>query len=144
VDRALGKVTVEQYICVTDCGRLINPGIVHGQMVGAVAQGIGGALSEEVRYAADGGLASATLNEYLLPTSADLPSIQAVFIETPSPLAPTGARGAGEIGITGPAAAIANAVADALGPGAAFPRQIPLTPERVWALANQRAATPSG
>jgi carbon-monoxide dehydrogenase large subunit len=134
VDRETGRVAVERYACVTDCGLMINPGVVEGQIVGAIVQGIGGALFEEVRYDASGSPLFAPSLDYRLPTAADVPGIRAGFIETATPLTLTGARGVGEIGINGPAAAIANAVADALGPGADFPAQIPMTPERIWAL----------
>ncbi len=130
-----GRVRVVRYVAVTDCGVLINPAIVAGQIAGGAVQGIGGALYEELAYGADGQLLTPTLGEYRLPTSADVPAIELEFIETPTPLTPTGARGAGEIGITGPGAAIAGAVADALGPSHPAPRRIPLTPERVWELA---------
>jgi carbon-monoxide dehydrogenase large subunit len=134
VDQGTGVVEVERYVCVTDCGTLINPAIVEGQIVGAVAQGIGGALYEEFRYADDGSALGRTLNDYRLPAAADVPRIDVRFVETPTPVTPTGARGAGEIGINGPAAAIANAIADALGPGGGHPNRTPFTPERVWQL----------
>jgi aerobic carbon-monoxide dehydrogenase large subunit len=134
VDRETGRVAVERYACVTDCGVMINPGVVEGQIVGAIVQGIGGALYEQVDYDASGAPLFATSLDYRMPTAADVPSIRAGFIETATPLTLTGARGAGEIAINGPAAAIANAVADALGPDAEFPSQIPMIPERIWAL----------
>jgi carbon-monoxide dehydrogenase large subunit len=130
-----GAVRVVHYVTVTDCGVLINPRTVTGQIAGAVVQGIGGALYEELAYDEDGQFLSPTLGEYHLPTSADVPPIAVELIETPTPLTPTGARGAGEIGITGPGAAIAGAIADALGPGCPPPRRLPLTPPRVWELA---------
>jgi carbon-monoxide dehydrogenase large subunit len=134
VDSGTGDVVVERYVCVTDCGTLINPAIVEGQIAGAVAQGIGGALYEEFRYADDGSALTFTLSDYRLPTAVDVPRIDARFVETPTPVTPTGARGAGEIGINGPAAAIANAIADALGPECGHPDRTPFTPERVWQL----------
>ncbi len=135
VHPATGQVRVVRYVAVTDCGVMINPHIVAGQIAGGAVQGIGGALYEELAYGADGQLLTPTLGEYRLPTSADVPHIDLEFVETASPLTPTGARGAGEIGITGPGAAIAGAVADALGPAHPPPRRLPLTPERVWRLA---------
>lgn len=135
VHPATGRIRIVRYVAVTDCGVMINPAIVAGQIAGAAVQGIGGALYEELAYAADGQLLTPTLGEYRLPTSADVPAIDLEFVETPTPLTPTGARGAGEIGITGPGAAVAGAVAAALGPSHPPPRRLPLTPERVWELA---------
>jgi carbon-monoxide dehydrogenase large subunit len=135
VHPASGRVRVVRYVAVTDCGVLINPRTVTGQIAGAVVQGIGGALFEELAYDEDGQFLSPTLGEYHLPTSADVPPITIDFLETPTPLTPTGARGAGEIGITGPGAAIAGAIGDALGPGSPAPRRLPMTPPRVWQLA---------
>ena len=135
---ATGQVRVVRYVAVSDCGVMINPRIVAGQIAGAAVQGIGGALYEELAYGDDGQLLAPTLGEYRLPTSADVPAVELDFLETATPLTPTGARGAGEIGITGPGAAIANAVADALGPSHPAPRRLPLTPERVWELAASR------
>jgi len=137
VHAATGRVSVVHYVAVTDCGVLINPRTVAGQIVGGVVQGIGGALLEELVYDDDGEFRSPTLGQYHLPTTADVPPITLGMIETPTPLTPTGARGVGEIGINGPGAAIAGAVADALGPECAAPRRLPLTPPRVWALAGR-------
>ena len=143
VHAATGRVSVVRYVAVTDCGVLINPRTVAGQITGGVAQGIGGALYEELAYGDDGQFLSPTLGEYHLPTSADVPPITIDLIETPTPLTPTGARGAGEIGITGPGAAVAGAVADALGLECPAPRRLPLTPPRVWALATPTGACAS-
>jgi carbon-monoxide dehydrogenase large subunit len=136
VDPATGAVEVVRYVAVSDCGTLIDPKIVRGQVEGGVAQGIGGALMEELRFDEDGRPLSATLFDYSLPTAADVPDVEVAFLETPTDRTVTGARGAGEIGIIGPAAAIAGAVAQALGNGAR-PRSVPLTPERVRALAAE-------
>jgi carbon-monoxide dehydrogenase large subunit len=133
VHAATGRVVVARYVAVTDCGVLINPRTVRGQIAGAVVQGIGGALYEDLAYDEEGQFLAPTLGEYHMPTAADVPPITIELLETPTPLNPIGARGAGEIGITGPGAAIAGAVADALG---AAPRRLPLTPPRVWELAQ--------
>jgi carbon-monoxide dehydrogenase large subunit len=138
VHPATGRVSVKRYVAVSDCGVLINPRIVAGQIIGAVVQGIGGALLEELVYDEYGQFLSPTLGHYQLPTTADVPAITVEQIETPTPLTPTGARGVGEIGITGPGAAIAGAVADALGRSSPAPRRLPMTQPRVWALAADR------
>ncbi len=130
-----GVVTIRRYVTVSDCGRLINPGFVAGQIEGGVVQGIGGALFEEAAYDTEGRFLTPTLMEYLIPTVMDAPEVEVELVETPTPLTLTGARGAGELGVLAPAAAVANAIADALGPGASRPTQTPLTPARVWRLA---------
>jgi carbon-monoxide dehydrogenase large subunit len=141
LDPATGRVEVVHYAAVSDCGRLINPAIVRGQIEGAIVQGIGGALMEELDFDDSGQPMAVTLFDYVLPTAADVPPMAVELVETPSPLTTNGARGAGELGILGPGAAIANAIRDALG-GAARPSRLPLTPPRVRALA--REALPPG
>jgi carbon-monoxide dehydrogenase large subunit len=136
VDTETGEVRVRRYVTASDCGRLLNPAIVRGQIEGGVIQGIGGALFEEIVYGADAELLSANLMDYGMPSAVESPEVDVHLTETPTSRNPTGARGAGEIGIIGPAAAIANAVADALGPMRPAPRRVPLTMERVWALAH--------
>jgi carbon-monoxide dehydrogenase large subunit len=137
VDVALGTVEVIRYAATSDCGTLINPAIVRGQIEGGIVQGIGGALMEELAYDADGRPLAETLFDYVIPTCADTPSIVLRMLETPAALSPTGARGAGEIGIVGPAAAIAGAVGNALG---VCPTRVPLTPEHVHSLVVESAA----
>jgi aerobic carbon-monoxide dehydrogenase large subunit len=141
LDPATGRVEVVHYAAVSDCGRLINPAIVRGQVEGAIVQGIGGALMEELDFDEAGQPTAATLFDYVLPTAADVPPMALELVETPSPVTANGARGAGEIGVLGPGAAIANAIRDALG-GAVQPSRLPLTPPRVRALA--REALPPG
>ena len=120
----------------SDCGTLLNPAIVRGQIEGGVIQGIGGALMEEIAYDADAGLLTGSLLDYGAPSAPECPRIETLLMETPTPRNARGIRGAGEIGIVAPAAAIANAVADALGPSSSAPRQIPMTPYRVAALSR--------
>ena len=133
VDPGTGEVRVLRYAVVHDCGRPINPAIVDGQVRGGVAQGIGGALFEELVYDEEGQLLSGTLAEYLVPTAADVPPITLAHMETPSPLNPLGVKGVGEGGtIPGPAV-IANAVEDALGSGEVV-RRTPLSPAYVRSL----------
>ena len=136
VDPATGAVEIVRYAAVSDCGTLIDREGVRGQVEGGVVQGIGGALMEELRFDEEGRPLSTTLFDYALPTAADVPDVDVAFLETPTDRTVTGARGAGEIGIIGPAAAIAGAVGQALG---ARPCCIPLTPERVCALAAAAA-----
>ncbi len=114
VDRATGRVTVLRYALVEDCGPVVNPMIVDGQIHGAVAQGIGEALLERVVYDADGQLLTGTLMDYALPRADGVPSFEIGHLETPSPAMPGGVKGMGEGGTIGAPAAIANAVADAL------------------------------
>ncbi len=116
VDPETGRVTVRSYTVVEDCGPVINPVIVEGQIHGAVAQGIGEALTERLVYDAEGQLLTGTLMEYALPVAAAVPSVTVGHLETPSPLTPGGYKGMGEGGTIGAPAAIANAVADALAP----------------------------
>ncbi|HZP90862.1 MAG TPA: xanthine dehydrogenase family protein molybdopterin-binding subunit [Actinomycetota bacterium] len=134
VDPETGEVRVRRYAVVHDCGTVINPMVVDGQVHGGVAQGIGGALYEEVVYGEDAQLLSATLADYLIPTAAEVPTIRLEHLETPSPLNPLGVKGVGEGGAVPVAAAIANAVEDALGDLGVVVRETPLSPERVRSL----------
>lgn len=137
VDPETGVVDIVRYAAVTDCGTLINPAIVRGQVEGAVVQGIGGALMEELRFGGDAEPLTQTLFDYAIPTAADIPAIEVKFLETPTDRTATGARGGGEVGIIGPGAAIAGAVWRALG-GNVAPSDLPLTPERVRGLVHAR------
>jgi carbon-monoxide dehydrogenase large subunit len=128
VDPATGAVEVVRYAIVEDCGRMINPTIVEGQSQGAVAQGIGAALLEEAAFSEDGQPLSTSFMDYLLPTAADVPPFVMGHLEHPPPELLGGFRGVGESGCIGAPAAVANAVADALG---AEVNEIPITPEKV-------------
>ncbi|MEV7012910.1 xanthine dehydrogenase family protein molybdopterin-binding subunit [Streptosporangium sp. NPDC051022] len=130
VDVETGAVEVEGYWVVGDSGVLVNPAIVEGQIRGAVAQGIGMALTEEVVHSPDG----QPLAEYLPPTTREVPPIEVVMLQTPSPVTPGGMKGAGEAGAIGPPAAIGNAIAAALPEIAARLTATPMTPETVWSL----------
>jgi carbon-monoxide dehydrogenase large subunit len=131
IDRETGRVAIQRHAIVEDCGRMLNPRVVEGQLHGATAQGLAGALFEEVVYAADGQNLSATFMEYAVPTAAQLPSFEAEHLERPDPGTPLGMKGMAEGGVMGASAALANAVADALAPlGIAAGRQ-PLTPRRL-------------
>ena len=137
VDPTTGTLAIRRYVCVEDTGRLINPLIVEGQVHGAIAQGIGGALSEHLVYDASGQLLTGTFMEYALPTAAVVPSFELDHIEEPADNL-AGVRGVGEGGTLGPAAVLANAAADALAPLGVELNELPLTPERLWAACTGR------
>jgi carbon-monoxide dehydrogenase large subunit len=134
VDIATGAVQLLKYVVVHDCGRVINPLVVDGQVAGGVAQGIGNALLEELVYDPNGQLTTASLMDYLLPTSEQMPPLALGHHESPSPRNPLGIKGLGEGGCISPPAAISNAVEDALRPLGVVVDRTPLTPERVLAL----------
>jgi carbon-monoxide dehydrogenase large subunit len=135
VDHKTGHVEVLDYVAVEDVGRIINPLTLHGQAVGAIVQGLGGAFLEDFIYDEDGQLLTGSFADYLLPSASDFPTIRAVALEErPSPTNPLGAKGAGEGGIIPVAGVIANAVAAALALLEVSPRELPLSPPRVWAL----------
>jgi 2-furoyl-CoA dehydrogenase large subunit len=131
VDRATGAVTVLDYTTVHDAGRLLNPLLADGQVRGGFAHGAGAALYEHVVYDPDGNLLTSTFMDYVCPTAPDLPRLSIGHRETPSPFTPLGAKGLGEGNTMSVPAAVANAVADALGVDAV---ELPLTPARVWEL----------
>jgi carbon-monoxide dehydrogenase large subunit len=146
VDAQTGGVEVLRYLVLYDVGRAINPAQVEGQIAGGAAQGLGGALFEEFRYDEQGQPQATSFMDYLMPTAAEVPSVQTVICEaTPARGNPLGVRGAGEAGTTAAGAAVASAVGDALGAPAAV-RELPLSPERVRALVSEHARprTPAG
>jgi carbon-monoxide dehydrogenase large subunit len=135
VDPGTGHVALIDYMAVEDVGRIINPLTLHGQTVGAIVQGLGGALLENLVYDADGQFLAGSLADYLLPTAGDFPAIRAHAMEVKAaPHNPLGAKGAGEGGIIPVGGVIANAVANALG---VEPRVLPLSPPQVWELIRQ-------
>ncbi|HYL70194.1 MAG TPA: xanthine dehydrogenase family protein molybdopterin-binding subunit, partial [Candidatus Dormibacteraeota bacterium] len=134
IDPGTGAVRVHRYAVGYDLGRCINPMIVRGQMAGGFAQGLGGALLEEFAFDPNGQPLAASFMDYLLPTSNDVPDIDVLITEdAPTPLNPLGVKGAGEGGTAGVGAAIANAVADALGVEVT---ELPLSPQRVMELSR--------
>ena len=138
VDPKTGHVELIDYVAVEDVGRIINPLTLHGQTVGAVVQGLGGALLEQFIYDEHGQLLTGSLADYLLPTASDFPRIRAVALEEkPAPHNPLGAKGAGEGGIIPVGGVIANAVAAALTSLGVEPRELPLSPPRVWQLVQE-------
>jgi len=132
VDRDTGEVTIQRYVAVDDMGKVINPMIVEGQVVGGVAQGVGQALWEHGIYDENGQLLTGTLMEYAMPRAEAFPMIETARNETPSPHNPLGVKGAGEMGTITGTVAVANAVMDALAPLGVRHIDMPLTPEKIW------------
>jgi carbon-monoxide dehydrogenase large subunit len=139
VDVGTGHVKLIGYLVAHDCGKVINPVIVEGQVHGGVAQGVGGALYEEMVYDEAGQLLTGSLMDYLVPTATDLPRIDTVHLEYPSPRNPLGIKGLGEGGAISPPAAIANAIEDALQPFGVKITATPVSPSRLLALIQQHA-----
>ncbi len=134
VDPETGAVRFISYVVVHDSGRIINPMIVDGQVMGAVAHGIGATLYEWMRFDADGQPQTVTYGDYLLPSTDTVPRVDVVHMETPTPLNPLGVKGAAESGTIAAPAAIVSAVEDALKPFGVRIRDLPLTPERLLTL----------
>ena len=132
MEQSTGKVSVLDYVSVHDAGRLLNPLLAEGQILGGFAHGFGAAMQEATAYGARGELLSATLKDYLCPTAGAIPAIRSAHLETRSPLTPLGAKGLGEGTTMSAPAAIHNAVLDALQRDEPLP--LPLTPARVWGL----------
>ena len=130
VDRMTGAVRIDKYVTMHDCGRVLHPGMVAGQITGGFAQAIGAALYEEYAYSADGAFLSGTFTDYLLPTTTEVPTPLILHIETPSPYTPLGAKGVGEGNCMSTPVCLANAVADALGLSAV---DLPMTPAKLAA-----------
>jgi aerobic carbon-monoxide dehydrogenase large subunit len=134
VDASIGQVTLRRYVVQHDCGTLVNPTIVEGQIHGGVAQGVGGALYERIVYDPSGQPLTTTFMDFLLPTAMEVPDIEVGHLETPSPLNPLGIKGVGEAGaIPGPAV-LAEAIDDALAPLGVRIREMPLDPARLRRL----------
>jgi carbon-monoxide dehydrogenase large subunit len=133
IDTRTGKMELKRFIVVEDCGTILNPLIVDGQVRGGVVQGIGSAMLEHFIYDEECQPLTVTFADYLMPLAPEIPDIEVHHIETPTPLTPLGAKGLGEGGAIGPAAAIANAVADALQVSAT---STPLNANAVWRLCS--------
>jgi carbon-monoxide dehydrogenase large subunit len=133
VDAATGHVTLARYVIVEDGGVLLNPLIADGQVLGGTAQGIGTALFEEMPYDTSGQPLASTLADYMLPGASDVPDIEILHMETPSPISRFGQKGIGESGAIGPPAAIVNAINDAIAHLGREVTDLPATPERVLA-----------
>jgi carbon-monoxide dehydrogenase large subunit len=132
VDPETGEIQFKRYVGVDDCGRIINPLTVHGQIQGGIAQGFGQALLEEAVYDESGQLITGTLMDYAIPKATDLPWFELDKTETPSPVNPLGVKGVGEAGTIGSTPAIVNAVVDALAPFGVRHIDMPLKSEKVW------------
>ncbi len=142
VDPKLGHIKIIDYVVVEDVGRVINPLTLRGQVIGSLVQGLGGACLEHLHYDEQGQFLTGSLADYLLPTASDFPNMRCVVLEDhPSPINPLGAKGAGEGGIIAAGGVMANAVASALSSFGVEPRELPLTPARIWQLV--RATRPS-
>jgi aerobic carbon-monoxide dehydrogenase large subunit len=140
VDRETGDVTVMRYVAVDDCGRILNPLIVEGQVHGGVAQGLGQALYEHAIYDAEGQLVTGELMDYAIPKATMMPWIETHATQTPSPVNPLGVKGVGEAGTIGASPAIVNSVVDALSPMGVRHIDMPLTPEKIWKLIQRKGA----
>jgi aerobic carbon-monoxide dehydrogenase large subunit len=137
VDPGTGRVELVDYLVVEDVGRIVNPLTLHGQVIGATVQGLGGAFMEDLVYDTNGQLLAGSLADYSIPSATDFPRIRAISLEhRPSPTNPLGVKGAGEGGIIPVGGLMANAVAGALSSLGAEPNELPLSPPRVWRLAN--------
>lgn len=137
IDSETGDIHIPAYIAVDDCGRVINHTMTEGQIHGSLTQGIGQALFEEVQYDEEGQLLTSTFMDYAMPIASELPNFTTGLVETPSPFNPLGAKGVGESGCIGAPPAIVNAVLDALAPLGITTIDMPLKPEKVWAIIQQ-------
>jgi carbon-monoxide dehydrogenase large subunit len=144
IDPKTCKVTLHRYVVAEDCGRVINPMIVDGQVHGAVAQGIGAALYEEVVYDGEGQLLTASLADYVIPAASEIPTIETVHLDAESPSTLGGFRGMGEGGTIGAPAAVANALSDALAPLGGEIFELPMTPDRLFRLIEHLKAQSAG
>jgi len=140
IDRGTGEVKVRRFVAVDDCGNIINPMIVDGQIHGGLAQGVGPALYEEISYDEDGNISGGSFLDYYVPTALECPKWETDKTITPSPHHPFGAKGVGESATVGAPPAIANAVVDALSHLGVTHVDIPVTPEKVWALLRKAGA----
>jgi CO/xanthine dehydrogenase Mo-binding subunit len=134
VDPETMLVDIKKYVVVHDCGEVINPMILEGQIQGGVAQGIGNAFYEKLMFDENGQLLNASFMDYLLPTALDVPNIESDHVTTPSPLNPMGIKGAGEAGAIPVGALFAQAIEDALFDSEAEITEIPLSPSMLWEI----------
>jgi carbon-monoxide dehydrogenase large subunit len=140
VDPDTGKVTIERYSAIDDCGNVINPMIVEGQVHGGIVQSIAQALFEETVYDESGQILTGTLVDYMIPSAADLPRMESGRTVTPSPSNPLGVKGIGEAGTIAATACVVNAVVDALSGLGIRHIEMPMQPARVWEAIQQAKA----
>jgi CO/xanthine dehydrogenase Mo-binding subunit len=141
VDPDTGKVTILRYTAVQDAGKAIHPSYVEGQMQGGVVQGIGWALNEEYFFSPQGEMANSSFLDYRMPTSLDLPMIDTVIVEVANPGHPYGVRGVGEVPIVPPMAAVANAIAHAIG---IRMTDLPMSPDAILEALWKEHGQPAG
>ena len=134
VDIETGAVAILRYAAIQDCGRRVNPMIVEGQIHGGIAHGIGNAAFEWMGYDAAGQPVTTTFADYLLPTATEVPKIETLYKETPSPRNPLGVKGVGELGVIPAAAALISAIEDALSPFNVHIAQTPIMPHEIVEL----------
>jgi len=139
VDRETGDIKFLRYVAVDDCGKVINPMLVDGQVQGGIVQALGQAMYEEIVYDEQGQLVTGTLMDYALPKAAMIPWLELDRTETPSPVNPLGVKGVGEAGTIGATPAIVNAIVDALSPFGIRHMDMPVRPEAVWKIISERA-----
>jgi carbon-monoxide dehydrogenase large subunit len=144
IDRDTGQVKLLKFSAAHDCGKVINPILVEGQACGAISFGVGGMLNEEIRFDANGKQLTNSFVDYVMPRALDMPAIAVAHHDSPNPVTYMGLKGAGEAGVGGSAAAVVNAVNDALAPLGVSIYDLPLTAPRIWdAIQRSRAAQPA-
>ncbi|HEY2962216.1 MAG TPA: molybdopterin cofactor-binding domain-containing protein, partial [Pyrinomonadaceae bacterium] len=139
IDRETGDIQFLRYVAVDDCGKVINPMLVDGQVHGGIVQSIGQAMYEEVVYDEQGQLITGTLMDYALPRAKHVPNFELDRTETPSPVNPLGVKGVGEAGTIGATPAIVGAIVDALAPFGVRHLDMPIKPEDVWRVINNQS-----
>jgi carbon-monoxide dehydrogenase large subunit len=139
IDRETGDINFRRYVAVDDCGKVINPLLVDGQVQGGIVQALGQAIYEEIVYDEQGQLVTGTLMDYAIPKAAMLPRFELARTETPTDVNPLGVKGVGEAGTIGATPAIVNAVVDALSPFGVRHLDMPLKPESLWKIINGQA-----
>lgn len=144
VDPKSGGIEIKKYVAVDDCGKVINPLLVDGQVQGGIAQGLGQALYEEVVYDENGQILTGSLMDYALPKAVDIPWLELARTETPTPVNPLGVKGVGEAGTIGSTPAVVNAVVDALSPFNVTHIDMPLKPEKIWRLCQAKEVASGG